>query len=70
MRVSVYPIISAETMTSVSPKTFDACGSKKPEWFLPKAMPNYDAWVPKASSGYRVFRDKIDGRLFVCDERI
>ena len=45
------------------------CLSSKPQWFLPKPAAGYEAWVPK-QAGYRIFRDKSDGRLFVCDERL
>jgi hypothetical protein len=42
----------------------------KPSWFLPKTLNDYQAWVPKANSDYRVFRDKADGKIFVCDMRL
>lgn len=47
----------------------DACGDK-PQWFLPGALTNYEAWIPKSDDGYRVFRDKADGTLFICGERL
>jgi len=38
--------------------------------FLPKPLGNYDAWIPKEAAGYRVFRDKADGALFLCNRRL
>ena len=65
-------LTSAESVTPVaSEKTAaDACGEKPPEWFMPKSVNSYEAWVPKAGTGYRVFRDRTDGTLFLCDERL
>ena len=51
------------------PKLLDSCGIR-PQWFLPKPLATYEAWVPNTQLGYRVFRDKTDGTLFVCDERL
>ena len=48
----------------------DSCDGKRPAWFLPKPITNYDAWLSKAGGGYRLFRDKTDGTLFLCDERL
>ena len=47
----------------------DSCGDK-PAWFLPKPPANYEAWMPRSDAAYRVFRDKEDGTLFVCDQRL
>ena len=60
--------------TLMTPRTPDetmlaACG-EKPQWFLPGSLTNYEAWIPKSNDQYRVFRDKIDGTLFVCDQRL
>jgi hypothetical protein len=49
--------------------TVDSCG-EKPQWFLPKTLTNYQAWKPKTADGYRIFRDRVDGTLFVCDQRL
>jgi len=59
-------------MTSAVPdqKTIDSCGDSKPDWFLPKSLSSYQTWIPKADAGYRVFLDKEDGTLFVCDQRL
>ena len=51
-------------------KLLDSCGDKKPEWFLPKPPANYEAWKPKTNDRYRILRDKGDGTLFICDERL
>jgi len=47
----------------------DACGDKRPQWFLPKPSRATKCGV-KTRVAYRVFRDKGDGTLFVCDERL
>jgi hypothetical protein len=59
-------------MTSVPPdvKVLNSCGDNRPQWFLPKPLTNYEVWVPKAATGYRVFRDRADGTLFLCDEQL
>jgi hypothetical protein len=64
-------LTSTENMTAVRPDKalVDACGGNPPEWFLPKPLTSYEAWLPKAT-GYRVFRDKEEGTLFVCEERL
>jgi hypothetical protein len=61
-----------QLMTAVAPdeKLLNSCGAKRPRWFLPKPLVNYEAWLPKAAAGYRVFRDRADDTLFVCDERL
>jgi hypothetical protein len=51
-------------------KLLDSCSGTHPEWFLPKPMGSYEAWLPNAQVGYRVFRDRSDGILFLCDERL
>src|SRR5260370_15229119 len=58
------------TPTAVGAIGEGACLGSKPQWFLPKPAINYEAWTPKQVAGYRIFRDKNDGRLFVCDERL
>jgi hypothetical protein len=50
-------------------KLLDSCG-EKPQWFLPKPLARYEAWKPKTNDGYRIFRDKSDGTLFVCDQQL
>jgi len=45
------------------------CGDK-PQWFLPRTLSDYEGWIPKSEDRYRVFRDKTDGTLFVCDQRL
>jgi hypothetical protein len=59
-----------DLMTHATPDqaNIDSCG-EKPEWFLPKLLSSYEAWIPKTDTGYRVFRDKEDSTLFVCDQR-
>jgi hypothetical protein len=65
-------LTSSELMTAVVPDgaVLDICGGERPKWFLPKPLGNYDVWVPKAAVGYRVFRDRADGALFLCDQRL
>jgi hypothetical protein len=65
-------LTSSELMTVVVPNSavLDICGGEHPRWFLPKPLGNYDVWVPKAAEGYRVFRDRADGALFLCDQRL
>jgi hypothetical protein len=48
----------------------DRCGVERPKWSLPKPLRDYDAWVSKEYAGYRVFRDRADGALFLCDQRL
>ena len=65
-------LTAEELMKPTSPSESDTsdCGSDRPAWFLPKGMSEYEMWAPKMNEGYRVFRDKSDGTLFVCDERL
>lgn len=65
-------LTSEELMTAVAPDmaVLDKCGTDRPQWFLPKPLSAYAVWIPKASGGYRVFRDKADGILFVCDQQL
>ena len=64
-------LTSVELMTAVAPdeKVLNSCGDKRPQWFLPKQLTNYEVWLPKGGGGYRVFRDRADSTLFLCDER-
>jgi len=64
-------LTSPELMTAAIPDAtaIDACGDKRPQWFLPKPLISYEMWMSR-SGAYRVFRDKTDGTLFVCDERL
>ena len=61
---------SLMTPTIADESKVDSCGDQKPEWFLPKPLSQYDAWIPKTDDRYRVFRDKGDGTVFVCDQRL
>ena len=65
-------LTAPQLTTAVAPdeKLLDSCDDKRPAWFLPKPIGNYEAWVAKAGGGYRLFRDKADGTLFLCDERL
>ena len=65
-------LTSSELMTAAAPAMalLNRCGAERPGWFLPKPLGAYEAWIPKVTSGYRVFRDKMGGRLFVCDQRM
>ena len=47
-----------------------SCGDKRPQWFLPKSITDYEAWLPKGTAEYRVYRDRADGTLFLCDQRL
>jgi hypothetical protein len=62
-------LTSSELMITVaSDRTvLDACRAERPQWFLPKSLGNYEVWVPKPAMHYRVFRDRTEGALFVCD---
>ena len=65
-------LTSAESTISVAAdeQVLNSCGDKRPSWFLPKSPTSYEVWVPKGALGYRVFRDKDEGTLFLCDERL
>ena len=65
-------LIDLRLMTPVTPDetVVNSCGEQKPTWFLPSSLTNYEAWIPKNDTRYRVFRDKTDSTLFVCDERL
>ncbi len=65
-------LTAPQLMTAVASdeKLLDSCGDRRPPWFLPKPLTNYEAWLPKTAAGYRVFRDRADDTLFVCDERL
>ena len=65
-------LTSPELMFAAIPNATatDACGDKRPAWFLPKPIMSYEMWVSRSRASYRVFRDKADGTLFVCDERL
>jgi hypothetical protein len=62
-------LTSVKLMVPVAPDSgsLNSCGSTHPSWFLPKSVTSYDAWYPKSAEGYR---DKIEGALFLCDERL
>lgn len=64
-------LTSGELMipTKPEPSLLESCGSR-PLWFLPKPPESYDAWLPKRQMGYRAFRDRTDGTLFVCDQQL
>ena len=51
------------------PKLLESCGTR-PTWFLPKPLASYEVWLPKIQMGYRAFRDRTDGTLFVCDQQL
>jgi len=75
LRVSpgfVAGLTSAQLMIPGVPDgtALNSCGDKPPQWFLPKSPGNYEVWVPKTATGYRVFRDNADGVLYLCDERL
>jgi hypothetical protein len=61
---------SLMTPATADQNQLDSCGDSKPQWFLPKPFSHYDAWKPKGDAGYRIFRDKDAGTLFVCDQRL
>ena len=58
------------TPASAEPSTIEFCGEPRPEWFVSKPLNQYEAWIPKTDAGYRIFRDKQDGTLFICDQRL
>jgi hypothetical protein len=58
----------------MTPRTPDeamvaSCGDKPP-WFVAEPLTNYQAWVPKSQNRYRVFHNKADGTLYVCDQQL
>lgn len=65
-------LTAPQVVTPVTPdeKLLDSCGERRPAWFLTKPISNYDVWLSKAGGGYRLFRDKTDGTLFLCDEQL
>ena len=65
-------LTSPDLMTAAVPDAAaaDACGGQRPAWFLPKPATSYEMWVSKRGTGYRVFRDKESGALYVCDQRL
>jgi hypothetical protein len=64
-------LTDAKLMTPKSPDEamVSSCGDR-PQWFLTEPLTNYEAWIPKSDDRYRVFRDKTDGIVFVCDQRL
>lgn len=59
------------TPTSPSKHLLEACWPEPPAWFLPKPISDYDAWIPVAAEAqYRVFRDRDNGTVFVCDMQL
>ena len=46
------------------------CGSSLPPWFVSKPLSHYEMWVPKNTFQYRVFQDKDDSTIYVCDEQL
>ena len=65
-------LTSPELMTVAIPdaSAVDVCGDKRPQWFLPKPLTSYEMWVSRTGAAHRVFHNKADGTLFVCDERL
>jgi len=65
-------LTSSELMIPVVPgaTVSNLCEQERPQWFLPKSLADYEMWAPRAATGYHVFRDKVDGTLFLCDERL
>lgn len=61
--------VSLATPRTPDETTVNSCGDK-PQWFVPGPLTNYESWIPKNNDRYRMFRDKADGTLFVCDERL
>jgi hypothetical protein len=67
-------LTNSRLMTPAAPQIAASTGctysNRKPAWFMPGSLQEYEAWVPKGDTDYRVFRHKADGRLFVCDLRL
>jgi hypothetical protein len=65
-------LTSAKLMTPAVPEesALEACGGSPPQWFVSKPPSRYEMWVPKNSAAYRVFRDKDDSTIYVCDEQL
>ncbi len=64
-------ITDARVMIPRTPEeTMAASCGDKPQWFLPGSLANYQVWIPKRDDRYLVFRNKSDGTLFVCGQRL
>ena len=65
-------LTSAKLMRETAPSetAVSSCGDQCPAWFLPKPIEAYKMWVPNAGEGYRVFRDRAEGIVFVCDTHL
>jgi len=65
-------LTSPELVTAIAfdRAVLDACGTERPPWFLPKPLGEYEVLIPNAAGEYRIFRDKADGALFLCDQRL
>jgi hypothetical protein len=46
------------------------CGDNPPSWFVSRPISQYDMWKPRSDEAYRIFQDKDDGIIYVCDERL
>lgn len=41
---------------------------KKPEWFTPKSLGNYEMWLPSGGPcKFRIYRERATGTLYVTD---
>jgi hypothetical protein len=45
-------------------------GDDVPAWFLTRTLDHYEMWTSINQSGYHIFRDKDDGKIFVYDSQI
>jgi hypothetical protein len=65
-------LTAAQLMSPATPNSDmrEQCGSNPPQWFVSKPPSHYQMWIPKNSDQYRVFQDKDDGIIYVCDERL
>ncbi len=65
-------LTAAQVMNPAIPDTgaLEGCGDNPPQWFVSKPLSHYEMWTPKNLSRFRVFRDKDDGTIYVCDEQL
>ena len=64
------PKLMDSSTAEIAARADCTANSSKPSWFLSKPLNEYQAWIPKGKSDYRLFREKPDGKLFICAMRL